>query len=142
MIVPDVNLLVYAYDSRSPYFEKAKEWWQEALSGVEVVGIPSVALLGFVRIVTHPSINEEPMSIDDARSRTLEWLERPNVEILSAGRSTFVEFFRILGECGNGGNATTDALIAAHAVECQACVHSNDADFGRMSGVKWTNPLK
>jgi predicted nucleic acid-binding protein len=42
---------------------------------------------------------------------------------------------------GLGGNLTTDALIAAHAIENAATLFSNDRDFDRFSGLKWTNPL-
>lgn len=48
---------------------------------------------------------------------------------------------RYLRDVGTGGNLTTDAQIAGLAVEWGATVCSNDADFGRFPGVKWTNPL-
>jgi len=41
-----------------------------------------------------------------------------------------------------GGNLATDALIALHAREHSAKIHSNDRDFDRFPGIKWVNPLK
>ena len=33
MIVPDINMLVYAYNERSPLSQTAKEWWDELING-------------------------------------------------------------------------------------------------------------
>ncbi len=52
MIVPDINLLLYAYDSDSPFHSKAAAWWQRCLSGTESVGLAQVVIFGFVRIGT------------------------------------------------------------------------------------------
>lgn len=141
MIVPDVNLLVYSYDRSSPFHAAARIWWEEALSGRGMVGIPWVALLGFVRIVTHPTLNENPMTVLQAQSIIESWLERPSVELLCPGRATFVRFFELLEPVGIGGNLCTDALIAAHALECTGVVHSTDSDFSRFPGLRWLNPL-
>jgi predicted nucleic acid-binding protein len=35
----------------------------------------------------------------------------------------------------------TDAHLAALAIENQAELHSNDADFNRFPGLRWRNPL-
>jgi len=51
------------------------------------------------------------------------------------------QFFDLLEGGGLGGNLVTDALIAAHAIENAATLFSNDRDFDRFSGLKWTNPL-
>jgi uncharacterized protein len=42
---------------------------------------------------------------------------------------------------GTGGSLTTDVQLAAHAIENQAELHSNDRDFGRFAGLRWVNPL-
>jgi len=39
------------------------------------------------------------------------------------------------------GRLTTDAHLAAMAIENQAELHSNDADFSRFTGLRWINPL-
>ncbi len=33
MIIPDVNLLVFAYDSSSPHHAAAARWWQQCMTG-------------------------------------------------------------------------------------------------------------
>lgn len=42
---------------------------------------------------------------------------------------------------GTAGNLTTDAHLAALAIDNQAELHSTDADFGRFKGLRWVNPL-
>lgn len=74
MILPDVNLLVHAHNLDSPSHEKAKVWWDQCLSGNEGVGLAWVAMLGFIRITTHPRILELPMHVRDATGRLADWL--------------------------------------------------------------------
>ena len=49
--------------------------------------------------------------------------------------------FGLLDGAGSAGNLTTDAHLAALAVEHQAELHSTDADMARFRGLRWTNPL-
>jgi hypothetical protein len=49
--------------------------------------------------------------------------------------------FRLIEQLGTASNFTTDAQLAAHAIEHGGEVHSNDGDFGRFDGLRWVNPL-
>ena len=40
MIVPDINLLIYAYNVDAPASDAAQDWWQKLLSGTKTVGVP------------------------------------------------------------------------------------------------------
>jgi len=142
MIIPDINLLVYAYDSKSPDHRNAKSWWEGALSGREPVGIPWVALLGFTRLMTHPTICTNPLSIEEVRYIVNQWMEGNHVRMLSPSNESRERFFDLLTAARMGGNLSTDALIAVHALENSATVYSNDRDFGRFPGLKWKNPLE
>ena len=53
MIVPDSNLLVYAYNDGAPQHNDARQWWEELISGNEVIGLPWVVTTGFVRLMTN-----------------------------------------------------------------------------------------
>jgi toxin-antitoxin system PIN domain toxin len=141
MIVPDVNLLVYAYDSHSPYHKKAVVWWEDCLAGRETVGIPWLVALGFVRIWTSPRTVPNPMTVHEACENVESWMERPMVRLLSPGPRHADLVFGFLRTEGRGGNLTADAHIAALALENNATVHTADTDFLRFRGVKWVNPL-
>jgi toxin-antitoxin system PIN domain toxin len=142
MIVPDVNLLVYAYDETSPQHAKARDWWEKTLSGTEPVGIPWVVVLGFSRILTHPQICANPIAVEEVRRVVIEWMDLPHVRVIQLSNQALELFFDLLEEAGMGGNLATDALIALHGREHSATIHSNDRDFDRFPGIKWVNPLK
>ena len=61
MIIPDANLLLYAYDEASAFHLRAKSWWSTCLSGPEPVGLVAVVLFAFVRIGTSPKVFETPL---------------------------------------------------------------------------------
>lgn len=141
MIIPDLNLLIYAYDARSPYHELARQWWENLVCGNQDVGLPDVVLIGFIRICTRKSIYQNPMSIDEAWSHVEQWLESPVIRVLYGSELHLRMTMRLLAGHGTAGNLTTDAQIASHAWMHEATIHSNDADFHLFPQVNKYNPL-
>jgi len=141
VILPDINLLMYAHNSSAPYHGKARNWWAEHLNASLPVAVPWIVSSGFIRLVTHPRVLESPLPATRAADIVAEWLERPNVLVIEPGKAFPSLFFGYLKDLGTGGNLTTDAYLAALAVEHQAELHSNDADFHRFRGLRWSNPL-
>ena len=141
MIVPDINLLIYAHNKADPQHTAAKDWWESSINNSEPIGIPWIVMSGFIRLMTHPRILEKPMSTTGATACVRSWLEQNSVIILEPGKNFSAIFFNFLEELGTGGNLTTDAHIAALAVEKQAAVHSSDSDFARFAGLSWKNPI-
>ena len=141
MIVPDVNLLLYATISGFPEHQRARKWWEESLSGTREVGLTAPVLFGFVRIGTNPRVFDQPLSVDAALERVTEWLDQPSVRFLSPGPRHLAIAFELLRRLGAASNLATDVQIAAHAIENNAEVHSNDGDFARFAQLRWTNPI-
>lgn len=141
MIVPDVNLLIYAVVPGYEEHPRARDWWEGALNDAEPVGLTPVAVFGFTRIVTSRRIMELPLLVDVAAGLVGDWLALPHVGLLSPGPDHVRTAMGFLRQVGTGGNLTTDAQIAAHAIESRGVVHSNDTDFARFPGVSWRNPL-
>lgn len=141
MIVPDINLLLYATIDTFPEHVHAKQWWEELLNGSDSIGLPSVVIFGFTRIATNPRIFDTPMSADNAVSRVESWLNRPRVRYVQGGPRYLQIAFDLIRQLGAAASLTTDVQIAASAIEDQSVVHSNDTDFARFSGLRWTNPL-
>lgn len=141
MIVPDVNLLLYAHITTFPQHERARRWWEGALNGADRVGLCAPVAFGFVRIATNPRIFAPPMSVDAAVAAVEGWRARPRVHWLHPGPRHVDLAFGLLAEAGTAANLCTDAQIAAFAIEHGATVYSNDTDFARFSGLKWINPL-
>ena len=141
MIVPDVNLLLYAYNDGAPLHHPARRWWERLLNGPERIGIPWVVTTGFVRLLTHPGLRQQPATRTQALDYVDEWFRAPHVSPLNPGRQHLTLLRRALAAAGVGGNLVTDAHIAALAIEYQAELHSNDTDFSRFPGLRWRNPL-
>jgi uncharacterized protein len=141
MIIPDINLLLYAYDSDSAFHAKAAAWWQDCLSGPETVGIPAVVLFGFIRIGSHPRVFRNPMTPAQLSEIVRSWLAQPMVQILESGSDHLDRVLRLLEAIGTAGNLVTDAQIAAFAIDYGAMLHTADSDFMRFPGLRWINPL-
>jgi uncharacterized protein len=141
VILPDVNLLVHAYNSQSPAHPRARAWWEGLLNGTRPVGLSWVAMLGFLRITTHRQVLARPWPVADACATVRSWLARPYVGVLHPGERHADILFDLLGALGTGGNLTTDAHLAALAIEHQCELHSTDADFRRFAGLRWIDPL-
>jgi toxin-antitoxin system PIN domain toxin len=141
LIVPDVNLLVYAHDRAAPLHDPARQWWEGLLNGEVGVGLPWAVLFGFIRLVTHPAVLIEPVAPEDALRRVVSWTERRQVEILEPGPRHLAIVARLFAATGVAANLTTDTHLAALAIEHRCELHSNDSDFGRFPGLRWHNPL-
>ena len=142
MLVPDINILVHAYNSSSPGHKVAREWWEGTLSRPRPVGLCWVTALGFIRLMTHRGILVNPLHVNDAVGRVRAWLNHPRVQVLTPGEHHAEILFSLLTQLGTAGNLTTDAHLAALALEYQAELVSTDADFARFPGLRWFNPLK
>ncbi len=141
MIVPDINLLLYAYDSDSPFHTTAAQWWQKCLSEREPVGLPTVVVFGFLRISTNGRVFKHPMTPVEASQHIRSWLAQPVVQRLDPQSDPIEPVLRSLEKLGTAGNLVTDAQIAAVAIEHDAVLHTNDTDFMRFPDLRWFNPL-
>lgn len=141
MIVPDINLLLHAYNADSPSHRSARTWWEGLLNSTQPVGLAWVAILGFIRIVTHRQILANPLTVATACEYPRQWLAQPYVSVIEPGPRHAEILFKLLESLGTAGNLTTDAHLAALAIEHQATLHSTDADFSRFAGLRWINPL-
>ena len=140
MLIPDVNLLVYAYNEDAPFHAAAKGWWETLLSEDDPVGLAWVAMLGFIRIMSNRRVLASPMPLVEAVGHCKAWLGVPNVHIVLPGPS-HLDVMASLLDAPMGSNLVTDAHLAALAIEHQAELLSNDSDFGRFSGLRWRNPI-
>ena len=141
MIVPDLNLLIYAYDATSARHEAARAWWERSMNAAEPVGLPWVLMLGFVRLTTHRSVMRRPLTVPRACTHVRSWLAAPNCVVLEPGEAHAAILLPLLESLGTAGNLTTDAHLAALAIEHGAVLHTTDRDFARFPGVKWVNPI-
>lgn len=141
MRIPDVNLLLYAYDTEAPLHDRARKWLEQALSGAETVGLAWVTLLAFIRLSTHRAAFAAPLGVEQAIGFVEEWLGQPPATVVHPTRRHAAVLRDLLGPLGVGGNLTTDAHLAALAIEHGATLCSSDNDFSRFAGLRWVDPL-
>jgi len=141
VIIVDINLLLYASISTFPQHTAARSWFEQVLNGSEQLLLPAVTIFGFVRIATNPRIFDAPQSVSDALESVESWLSQPHVHFLAPGPHYTEIAFRLLRQLGAAQNLTTDVQLAAHAIENQAVLCSNDSDFARFEGLRWVNPI-
>jgi uncharacterized protein len=139
-ILLDANLLLWAHHQQFAHHEPARAWLAETLSTVPVVGIPWPSILAFVRISTHPRALERPLDAPAARGVVEGWLKRPNVSA-PVPTDRHAALFGDLFVGGRAtGNHTSDAHLAALAVEWGLVLVSADRDFARYPGLRWHDP--
>jgi toxin-antitoxin system PIN domain toxin len=142
VIVPDANLLLYAYDSGSPFHDAARTWWQACLSGRESVGLTHPTLFAFLRISTNARIYTNPLTLAESAGHLHSWLARRVSQVLQAPADHPQQVVALLEAAGGtAGNLVTDAQIAALALSHRAVVHTADRDFLRFPGIRCRFPL-
>jgi toxin-antitoxin system PIN domain toxin len=137
MILPDLNLLIYAYNEGAPDHSAARQWWENLVNSGEPVGLPVAVAVGFVRLMTNPKVVQPPMLLTTAVATVEEWLSYSQVSLLSPT----VAHWRELEMIGWSGPAVSDAHLAAIAIEHGCELHSNDTDFAGCPRLVWRNPL-
>lgn len=141
MKLPDVNLLIYAADEAAPDHAPARRWLETELSGTETFALTWVVLLAFVRLTTSRRVFERPFSVGEALDVVDGWLAQRSVTVIGPTDRHAAVLRELLAPVGAAGNLTTDAHLAAVAIEHGAVLCSADRDFARFSGLKWVNPL-
>jgi hypothetical protein len=142
VIVPDVNLLLYAHVTAFEQHPRARRWWEDLLNGEREIGLAASTVFGFIRIATNRAVFARPLAVADALRLVGGWIAMPHVLFALPGPRHLEIAFGLLRELGAAGNITTDVQIAALAIEYQGEVHSNDTDFGRFPRLRWVNPLR
>jgi hypothetical protein len=139
--LPDLNLLIYAIDEGSPRHERARRWLEATLSGTEAVGFAWAILLGFARLATNPAILEAPLDVTEAMDYIDGWLNQSCATVVAPTEAHTSLLRKLLQPLGSAGNLTSDAHLAALAIEHGAELYSCDTDFARFEGLRWSDPL-
>jgi uncharacterized protein len=141
MIILDANILIYAVNEDAPLHSRANHWLESALADSETIGIPWMVLLTFIRLATRPGLFPRPIPLNEAFDLMDTWFAHPSATIVGPGPRHRTILRDLLSAAGTGGNLTSDAHLAALAIEHRAEVCSFDHDFKRFPGLKWRNPL-
>ena len=140
MILPDVNVLIYAHRAELPQQKKFRVWLEEVINGDAAFGLSELVLSAFVRIVTHPKLFHPPPPIDKALAFAEGLLAQPNCTVISPGDRHWGIFAKLCRTSQVRGNLVPDAYFAALAIESGCEWVTTDRDFNRFKDLKVSNP--
>ena len=129
MILPDVNILVYAHRRDAPEHEKYRDWLVNEISSDQAYGMTEIVLSGFLRVVTHPKVFIQPSSITEGLAFIHEITDQPNCVKISPGPRIWNIFEKLCLEANIKGNLVPDAYLAAIAIESGCEWITTDLDF-------------
>ena len=140
MVLPDVNVLVYAHREDAVHHATCRAWVESIINGNESFGLSEFVLSGFVRIATHPKVFTKPSSLSDALEFTEQLRGQPNCVPIEPGRRHWDIFRTLCMEAGAKGNLIPDAYLAAMAIESGCEWITTDRDFSRFKSLRWRHP--
>ena len=137
-----VNILLYASDESGPYFEKARSFIDSCIIQQEVFYLGWPTVMSYLRISTHSSVFDHPLSPDEAMGNIETLLNLPHVRFLSEGEGFWEVYRATTGEVPTRGNLVPDAYLAAllryHGVKT---LYTNDRDFLKFSFLEVRDPF-
>lgn len=140
MILPDVNVLIYAFRENVPQHDASRAWLRSVVEGVARFGLSPLSLSALVRITTNRRSYDDPSSLEDAIGFCEDLLGQPHCQIVEPGERHWTIFRRLCLDTDTRGPRVTDAWYAALAIEWDCEWITFDRDYARFPGLKWRTP--
>jgi len=138
----DTNVLVYASDTGAPEHARAQALLEHLGAGPDLVVLLWPTLLGYLRIVTHPSICGAPLSFDVARANVDAFLGLAHVRSASETPEFWPAFTRVAADVPVRGNLVPDAhLVALMRTHGVNHIWSRDRDLRRFDAITVSDPF-
>lgn len=138
----DVNVLLYASDRSSPLHAPASGFLQSCLEGGDLFYIAWPTVMGYLRIATHPSIFDEPLTTQQAIANVQTLLDLPHCRCLTEDDGFWETWRELADETPLRGNLVPDAHLAAllrlHGV---GTLYTHDRDFRRFDFLDVRDPF-
>ena len=141
LILPDVNILVYAHRHDMRDHRAYRDWLEAQVNAEAAFGLSDLVVSGFIRVVTHPRVFQTPTSLDDALAFALQLRSQPNRISVAPGDRHWEIFSKLCASSGAKGNLVPDAYFAALAIEHGCEWITADRDYSRFQGLNWRHPL-
>jgi toxin-antitoxin system PIN domain toxin len=141
VILPDVNVLVYAHREDTPNHAAYRAWLESVINSDEAYGMADLVLSGFLRVVTHPRVFAHPSELDHALDFVAEVRSQPNCVLVQPGPRHWAIFVRLCRSANAKGNLVPDAYLAALAIESGSEWITTDRDYSRFPQLSWRHPL-
>jgi toxin-antitoxin system PIN domain toxin len=140
MILPDVNVLIYAFRADVPQHAVCRPWLTSILTSDARFGVSPLVLSALIRITTNPRAFKEPSAVEEAFKFCESLLEQPQCQIVEPGERHWDIFRRLCIETDTRGPRVSDAWFAALAIEWGCEWVTLDRDYARFPGLAWRAP--
>lgn len=141
MILPDVNVLLYAFRPDATDHGRYRVWLEETVNGPAAWGVSPQVLSSVLRISTHPGIFARPDRPEDALAFCRALLAAPGVSLVVPGERHWSIFEDLCRSTQARGNLVPDAWFAALAIESGCEWITTDRDYARFPGLRWRTPF-
>ena len=140
MILPDVNVLIYAFRSDTAEHKACRSWLDDIVNGDQAYGIAPQVLASLVRITTNRRVFARPSTLGDALAFAGAILDQPHCQVIQPGPRHWEIFTSLCRKTKVAGNLVADAWFAALAIESGCEWITTDRDYSRFEGLRWTTP--
>jgi toxin-antitoxin system PIN domain toxin len=141
VILPDVNVLIYAFRPDAENHAAYRIWLEGVIRGEAAYGMSPQVLASVIRIATHPRIFVRPDPLADVLAFAAVLLDQPHCQIIEPGPRHWDIFTKLCRAANAYGNLVPDAWLAALAIESGCEWITNDRDFARFTGLQWRVPF-
>ena len=141
MILPDVNVLVYAFRPEAARHEAYARWLSALVAGADELALHDTVLSGFVRVVTNPRVMDDPAPTAAALELVTALRRASRARWVPSGHRSWEAFDRLVADDrGIRGNRVPDAHLAALALTHGCRLATADRGFARYPGLRWFDP--
>lgn len=138
----DVNVLLYASDESSPFFEVARKFLAECASGSEPLCLAWSTLVSYLRLSTHSAIFSKPLAPEEAERNVAALVGLAHARVLSEQEGFWDVYLGVTKGLAIRGNDVPDAHLAALLRQHEVpTLFTNDRDFLKYEGLRVRNPL-
>ena len=141
MILPDVNVLLYAFRRDAPRHGEYRRWLEALVNAQAAYGMAPQVLASVIRISTHARIYVQPSTLDAAIEFCRVLLTPDTCAVVQPGKRHWDIFVELCGKAGAAGNLIQDAGGAALALESGCEWVTTDRDYSRFPGLRWRTPF-
>lgn len=141
MILPDANVLIYAFRSDFAQHAACRRWLIDVVSGDARFGLSPTTLAAVVRITTNPRAFKEPSAVEEAFGFCGDLLHQPHCQVVEPGERHWDIFRRLCIASATKGPRVSDAWFAALAIEWGCEWITLDRDYARFPGLAWRAPF-
>lgn len=141
MILPDVNMLIYAHNADDARYELANAWFQDLMTGETRACFCWETVNGFIRVSTNPRALPRPIPLYQAFSVVNDWLESANSLFLNPTSDHMVRLQQVAKKANARGPLFSDAILVTYAISHKATIASTDRDFRLFDGFRLFDPL-